>query len=1129
MKTLASRLLLLIGSAFLVVSSVEAGDRQAEYLELRRMIGNEQFDEAFRRCVTLIEQYPDFSYLYETLAEISLYQRDFEGGRKYFEERIENGTELGLSYYGLGMVYYLNSDYRTALRALNKAIEIGVKVPECFQALGNSYENLEGIDRAITFLGQMCYRSADDPNYWYALALAYWSKRDYAKVIDQIAVAISRNPNEPKYREVMSVARMLCSQSDQLLESVKKQIASARMRGDIVRAQFLAANAIFGRMKSEKPEAIEVSINEMLYEARKFGLFRWLGWGYKLLADIKFFGGDYQASEAFSNLAYSASSKANDNTLLLSILIRQFEAYIECGDYESAMNSVQVRMSHARLVASPSEHIHALSDLAWLYHEMEADQIALEYAVEALSRAEALVCDPSLMTQVETTLGLVHAGLKNFRSALNHYKSACKHIPKDSFWAMRSAVLHGNLGNAYLNLHDFENAKKCFDLEFELSSGINFRREQCTALQNLGNYYLLKKNLRRSKEAYLKSLRLGFEYGVRSIQLLCMRGLGRIADEEGLFEEAASWYNKSIEYDIYKGSEKVKTGSQVNSDYRNLIRLQANLGQTERAFHLAETAKLRIGQDVRFLSRSQLRSVSSDALRSRAFDLRKQLEEKLSMGAYSVAEEATNRRAGSDLSLLTTIARLEHEYRKLLDTVRLHDSNFRQVLEPSAANLTELRTSVLPCSTAILEYVVGELRTEAFVLTADTLLHFGISMSRDEILRHLRRLSKVTDPSAHMESVFSPAQAGFESESCARLYNHLVRPAQDIIAGCKHLVIVPDDCLKALPFEVLVVADGNESAASDRQTKKYLVQMFEVSYSLAASRLRVGVDKDRSSLGSLLAVGNPYCMASVARQNGHVGSIYKNMPLTESSVSLPGAEREVDGIKRLLGTSANILVRKEATKATFKLQASQYRILHVAAHATYDETWPMYSGIELASDGEDPEGHVLRAFEFLNMDLNAELVVLSGCNTGRSRENGEANGLVRALYFAGVPSVISTLWSVEDESAARLVGSFYRHLKEGKSKSKALQLAKIELIEAGKSDPFYWGAFVLVGDPSPIDFSESGTGSAPGWIGYLVVPMVAIILLMALLNRREPEGILKRKVFPAFKREGHVGLGRPSA
>ncbi len=158
----------------------------------------------------------------------------------------------------------------------------------------------------------------------------------------------------------------------------------------------------------------------------------------------------------------------------------------------------------------------------------------------------------------------------------------------------------------------------------------------------------------------------------------------------------------------------------------------------------------------------------------------------------------------------------------------------------------------------------------------------------------------------------------------------------------------------------------------------------------------------------------------------------------------------------------------------------------------------MYSGIELASEGSDPGGHVLHAFEFLNMDLNADLVFLSGCNTGRSRENGEANGLVRALYFAGVPSVISTLWSVEDESAAKLVGAFYRHLKDGKSKSKALQLAKIELMEAGKSDPFYWGAFILVGDPSPIDLSVADSEPARMGLIFLVGPLAALILLIVL-------------------------------
>ncbi len=918
MKALACGVLLVL--ALVGVSSVRAGDRTADYLELRRLIGNEQFDEAFRRCVALMDQYPDFTYLYETLAEISLYQRDFEGGRKYFEERIENGTELGLSYYGLGMVYYFNSDYRTALRALMKAIEIGVKAPECYRALGNSYENLEGVDEAVTFFRQICSRIPDNPNYWYALALAHWSKRDYRKVIDDITIAISLNPEESRYRQVACVARMLCSRSDQLLESVIRQTTSARMRGDITAAQFLAANAIFGRMKSEQPEAIQVSINEMLSEAQKYGLFSWLGWGYKLLADIKFFHGDYQASETFTSLAYSAASRANDNALILSILVRQFEGYIECGDYESAMNSVQVRLSHSRLTASPNEHIHALNDLAWLYHEMEADQIALEYAVAALSRAEAQVCDASLMTQVETTIGLVHAGLKDFRSALNHYRSARKHIPRDSFWAMRSAVIDGDLGNAYLSLCDFENAKRFFDLELKLSSSFNFHREQCAALQNLGNFYLANKDLRRSRDAFQRSLELGITYGVRSIQLGCMRGLAKIAEEERLFEEAASWYKKAIDCDIYEGSEKGKSGSQVSSDYRNLIRLLARLGHTETAFQLAETAKLRIGQDVRFLSRSQLRSIASDTLRSRALDLRRQLEERLSIGAGSLADEASNKWAGRDLSLLTCIARLEHQYRSLLDTVRLHDLKFRQILKPSPTSLTELRTTMLPPATAILEYIVGEYQTEGFILTRDTLRHFVVKMSRLDMLAQLRALSKVTDPGGHSESVVNAALAGFQFDSAVRLYNHLIRPVQDIIKRSERLIIVPDDCLKALPFEVLVGTNGNRSVSGGWQGGEYLVQKLEISYAIAANRIRVGTVGGRAPFGSLLAIGNPRYLPSIAQGSDNFGRTYKTLQLSESTFSLPGAEREVIGIKRLLGSFANVLVRQRRPK-----QVSNFR------------------------------------------------------------------------------------------------------------------------------------------------------------------------------------------------------------
>jgi CHAT domain-containing protein len=370
----------------------------------------------------------------------------------------------------------------------------------------------------------------------------------------------------------------------------------------------------------------------------------------------------------------------------------------------------------------------------------------------------------------------------------------------------------------------------------------------------------------------------------------------------------------------------------------------------------------------------------------------------------------------------------------------------------------------------------------------------------------------------------APSLGLFDLECAAKLYDILVRPIECLAAPYAELVVIPDGCLTRLPFEALV-AEKRDSCVKTGKRPEFLVERFEITYGLAASLLLGKNAEGRQPSKVLMAFGNPSVPPSIPEALGHP-NVQGPGPVLQRMVSLPGAQRELDRIQNLFGNSAKIMLREDATKANFKREASTYRIIHIAGHATYDEVWPMNSGIELASGGDDPDGNLLRAFEFLNMDLNADLVFLSGCNTGRSKENGDANGLVRALYFAGVPSVISTLWGVEDESAEKLVSSFYKHLKDGKSKSKALQLAKIELMKSGKYDPFYWGAFVLVGDPSPIDLAVPNSAPARVWLLFLAAPLAALILLLLLQTGHQQREFFVHRITPLLERKETTGVGR---
>ena len=175
------------------------------------------------------------------------------------------------------------------------------------------------------------------------------------------------------------------------------------------------------------------------------------------------------------------------------------------------------------------------------------------------------------------------------------------------------------------------------------------------------------------------------------------------------------------------------------------------------------------------------------------------------------------------------------------------------------------------------------------------------------------------------------------------------------------------------------------------------------------------------------------------------------------------ADEEAQTIAGLYG--AQPLVGRAATETAFKARAGGHGILHLAAHGQLNEGAPLFSRIFLEPDGQNDGS--LTVQEVYELDLRqADLVVLSACETqlGAQSRGDDVVGLNRAFIYAGSPTVVASLWAVNDPATAALMTSFYRYLRQGLSKAEALQAAQVE-IRAQFPHPYYWAAFVLTGDP----------------------------------------------------------------
>jgi CHAT domain-containing protein len=288
------------------------------------------------------------------------------------------------------------------------------------------------------------------------------------------------------------------------------------------------------------------------------------------------------------------------------------------------------------------------------------------------------------------------------------------------------------------------------------------------------------------------------------------------------------------------------------------------------------------------------------------------------------------------------------------------------------------------------------------------------------------------------------------------LYALLLKPAAGQLAGKTNLVIVPDDCLWDLPFQALQTGAG-----------KYLVETAAVSYAPSLTALREMKKKTRArpAEGELLAFGNP----AVGKETSES---VKRVFMGEKLEPLPEAERLVNSLKQMYGGRAEVFTGAQASEKKAKAEAPKFRIVQFATHGILNDASPMYSHIVLARKEGDPnEDGLLEAWEMKDLDLQADLVILSACDTARGKvSSGEGMiGMTWAMFIAGAPATVASQWKVESSSTTELMLEFHRQMLASRkiSKAEALRRASLKLLKSTKyKHPSYWAGFVLVGDGS---------------------------------------------------------------
>jgi CHAT domain-containing protein len=354
----------------------------------------------------------------------------------------------------------------------------------------------------------------------------------------------------------------------------------------------------------------------------------------------------------------------------------------------------------------------------------------------------------------------------------------------------------------------------------------------------------------------------------------------------------------------------------------------------------------------------------------------------------------------------------EKSYNDFLTKVRKENKEQASLMNVEPLTLKQLQELIDPGVT-VLEYFVARGRAVLWIVNKDRAEVVRLSLDRQELV------DKVT---AFRETITELSEKEKLNTLSQDLYKILIQPALPHIHG-KELLIIPHDVLHYLPFQALLSPQG-----------KYLIEDYPINYLSSASLMQFTQEK-RKAKGEL---------TSVLAQGGKVLT-FGNPDLDDPKMSLQFAEIEAKEIKNLYPQST-VYLNKEASEARAKELSSQNDIIHFASHAELSEDDPLASAILLAKDAKE-DGR-LEVREIFGMDLKASLVVLSACETGLGKlsSGDELVGLTRAFIYAGTPSVVASLWNVEDSSTAQLMASFYKNLKT-MTKVEALRQAQLQLIK----------------------------------------------------------------------------------
>lgn len=763
--------------------------------------------------------------------------------------------------------------------------------------------------------------------------------------------------------------------------------------------------------------------------------------------------------------------------------------YTRLGQNNQALEYHKQSLSIARETHNSLTESNALNNIGEIYDNLEQKNQALEHYQQSLLIKQK-IGDRSGEGITLNNIGTIYNYLGIKTKALECYHQALS-IAREINNRSSEGIILNNIGLLYSNSEEKNKALEYYRQSLTITKEIGDRSVEGTVLKNIGN---IERDLGKKEEAleyYQKSLAIAKEVNNRSVEGIILNDIAVVYSDLGQKENAMKYYYQSlaIAKEVGNRSDEAHTLSNIghinldNGDYQATVKYLLNaveIYDSINAKELSDDLKISYFQtylDTYYflqqvlLIEGRITDAMEIAERGRARALVDLLNKRFAGSAEFIPTEqptivelkAIAKNENSSLVTYTIVKRDNAHKIYIYIITPSGKTEFREVdlavanldlseIVQSARNIVTQRpgdqkeTNRSATGMETNQFTVGEyVKLKGEFPTDEPWQIIAIDQEKGIVTldQNLRE--------APLENVSIDRIASKTNTPLQQLHQILIEPIADLLPRnpTEKVIFMPQGALFGVPFPALQDKEGTYLLEKHTILTSPSIQVLAQT---AQQNQRIA-QQDRTDHQPLI-VGNPY-------------------PYPQGLASLENARQEAIDIANLLGTQP--LLGQEATKAQVLAQMPKADILHFATHASFNDQNGIQSAIYLTAEPGAPDDGLFQTpgritaeeifNQFENNPLNASIAVLSACDTGQGEITGDGViGLSRSLIAAGVPSVLVSLWSVNDASTKTLMTEFYRQWQtERVDKATALRNAMLKLKEQ-YPEPYYWGAFTLIGE-----------------------------------------------------------------